>query len=90
MRFCIYNNIYPNPKYCQGYNKMSVNEIKDFFFENYDKTIVFSKESSYFSLKSFRKKNIYCCSQQINTKKYLILIKLKKTINQLQERKTQN
>ena len=35
---------------------MSVNEIKDFFFENYDKTVVFSKESSYFSLKSFRKK----------------------------------
>ena len=37
---------------------MSVNEIKDFFFENYDKTIVFSKESSYFSLKSFRKKDL--------------------------------
>ena len=58
VRFCIYNNVYPNPKYCQSYNKMSVNEIKDFFFENYGKTIVFSKESSYFSLKSFRKKDL--------------------------------
>ena len=39
--------------------KMSVNEIKDFIFENYYKRIVFSKENRYYSMK----KKICCCLQ---------------------------
>ena len=30
--------------------KMSVNEIRDFYFENYYNRIVFSKENSYYSI----------------------------------------
>ena len=43
--------------------KMSINEIKDFIFENYYKRTGFSKESSYYSMKHLKKKKIYCCSQ---------------------------
>ena len=32
--------------------KMSVNEIRDFFFENYYKRIGFSKENGYYSIKA--------------------------------------
>ena len=35
---------------------MSINEIRDFIFENYYKRIGFSKENSYYSLKHFKKK----------------------------------
>ena len=35
--------------------KMSINEIKDFIFENYYKRIVFSKERCSYLLKSLRK-----------------------------------
>ena len=56
--FSIYNNVYP--KYYQNYKKMSVNEIRDFFFENYYKRSGFSKENSYYSLKRFKKRD-YCC-----------------------------
>ena len=41
--------------------KMSVDEIKEFNFENYYKRIRFSKENSYYSMKC--SKNIYCCLQ---------------------------
>ena len=40
---------------------MSINEIKDYIFENYYKGIEFSKESNYYSVKRLYK-NIYCCS----------------------------
>ena len=36
--------------------KMSINEIKDFIFENYYKRIGFSKESSYCLMKRLQKK----------------------------------
>ena len=42
--------------------KMSVNEIRDFIFENYNKRIEFSKEKSYCSMKRSKKK-ICCCLQ---------------------------
>ena len=32
---------------------MSINEIKDFIFENYYKQIEFSKENSYYAMKRF-------------------------------------
>ena len=35
---------------------MSVNEIRDFIFENYYKRIGFSKENSYYSMKFLKKK----------------------------------
>ena len=37
---------------------MSIDEIKDFIFENYYKQIVFSEESSYYSMKRLKKKFI--------------------------------
>ena len=42
--------------------KITVNEIRDFFFENYYKRIGFSKENSYYSMKR-QKKKIYNCLQ---------------------------
>ena len=36
--------------------KISVNEIKDFIFENYYKKIVFSKENSSYSMEYLKKK----------------------------------
>ena len=58
--------------------KMSVNEPRDFIFENYYKRTGFIKEGSYYSVKRLAK-SIYCCLQE----KYLILVKLKNTINHL-------
>ena len=45
--------------------KMSVNEIRDFIFENYYKRIRFSKENSYYSMKRLKKekKKIHRCLQ---------------------------
>ena len=39
---------------------MSLNEIKDFIFENYYKRIGFSMENSYYSMKHLKKKIYYC------------------------------
>ena len=39
--------------------KMFVNEIREFIFENFYKTIVFFKENSYYSMKCLKK--IYYC-----------------------------
>ena len=41
--------------------KMSVNEIKYFFFKNYYKRIGFSKGNSYYSMKYLKKRKICCC-----------------------------
>ena len=50
---------------------MTVNEIRDFIFENYYKRIGFSKENSYCSMKRFKKKKkkrfVVAC-KQINRK----------------------
>ena len=43
--------------------KTSINEIKDFIFENYYKRIGFSKESSYYSMKPLKKKIIVARKQ---------------------------
>ena len=45
----------------------SVNEIKNFVFENYYKRIGFSKENSCFSMRLLKKKFIVAC-KQINRK----------------------
>ena len=47
---------------------MSVNEIRDFIFENYYKQIGFSKESSYYSMKHLRKTRFIAACEQINKK----------------------
>ena len=59
---------------------MSVDEIRDFIFENYYRRIEFFKENSYYSIKRFQKQ-LAC--KQTNRKKYLILAMLKNTINHL-------
>ena len=41
--------------------KITVNEIRDFIFENYCKRIGFSKEKNYYSMKRLKTKKIYCC-----------------------------
>ena len=46
---------------------MSINEIKEFIFENYYKRIWFSKESSYCLMKRLKKKKIVAC-KEINRK----------------------
>ena len=38
--------------------KMSVDEIKDFIFENYYKRVGFSKENSYYSMKRLKRKDL--------------------------------
>ena len=40
--------------------KMSINEIRDFIFENCYKQTGFSKENSYYSMKNQKKKNYNC------------------------------
>ena len=45
---------------------MSVNEIRNFFFENYCKRIGFSNENSYYSIKRLNKKDFTC--KQISRK----------------------
>ena len=42
---------------------MSVNEIRDFIFENYYKIIEFFKENSYYSMKRIKKRFIVACRQ---------------------------
>ena len=42
---------------------MLVIEVEDFIFENYYKLIAFSKKNSHYSMKRFKKKEIYCCLQ---------------------------
>ena len=61
-------------------SKMSVNELRDFIFDNYYKGIGFVKERSYYSMKCLKKRFVVA-SNQINGKKYLILVRLKNTIN---------
>ena len=67
---------------------MSVNEIRDFSFEDYYKQIGFSKENSYYSMRRLKKNLLLLATKLI--KKYLIVVMLKNTVNHLQERKTQN
>ena len=50
---------------------MSVNEIRDFIFENYYKIIGFSKENSYYSMKCLKlkkKRRLIVPCKQINRK----------------------
>ena len=47
---------------------MSVNEIRDFIFENYYKRIVFSKENSYYSIKFLKKKRFIVVCKQTDRK----------------------
>ena len=47
---------------------MSINEIRDFFFENYFKGTEFSKENNYYSMKRLKKKRFIVACKQINRK----------------------
>ena len=46
---------------------MSINELRDFIFENYYKRIGFVKEQSYYSMKRLKKRFVVAC-KQINRK----------------------
>ena len=48
--------------------KMSVNEIRDFIFENYYRRIGFSKESSYNSMKRLNKKDLLLLANKFTEK----------------------
>ena len=45
--------------------EMSVNEIRYFILENYYKWIGFSKESSYYSLKRVKRKNLLLLANKL-------------------------
>ena len=62
--------------------KMTVKELKDFVRENCYKQIEFTKENSYYSMKSQKKKkkDLLSFTTKLTEKKYLILVKLKNTI----------
>ena len=45
--------------------KKSVNEIRDFIFENYYKRIGFSKESSYYSMKRLKRKDLLLLANKL-------------------------
>ena len=42
--------------------KISINEIPDFIFENYDKQTRFPKENSYYSMKHQEKRSTIVCN----------------------------
>ena len=48
--------------------KMSVNEIRDFIFENYYKRIGFSEENSYLFNEKFEGKRFIVACKQVNRK----------------------
>ena len=45
--------------------KISVNEIRDFIFENYYKRIGFSKENSYYSMKRLKRKDLLLLAKKL-------------------------
>ena len=45
--------------------KMSVNEIRDFIFENYYKQTGFSKKSSYYSMKRLKRKDLLLLANKL-------------------------
>ena len=45
--------------------KMTVNEIRDFIFENYYKQIGFSKECSYYSMKRLKRKDLLLLANKL-------------------------
>ena len=53
----------------QAIKKMSVNEIRHFIFENYYKRIAYSKENSYYSMKSLKRKRFIVACKQVNRKR---------------------
>ena len=44
---------------------MSLNDIRDFIFENYYKRIEFSKESSYYSMKCLKRKKLLMLANKL-------------------------
>ena len=69
-----------NHVYLRYYLRYTVDEIRDFIIENFNKRIGFSKESSYYSMHN-QKKKIYNCLQLNKQKQCQIFIMLKNTTN---------
>ena len=51
--------------FAKALKKMSINAINDFIFENYYKRIGFSKESSYYSMKCLKKKDLWMLANKL-------------------------
>ena len=45
--------------------KMSISEIREFIFKNYNKKIVFSKKSSCYSMKQLKKKDLLLLANKL-------------------------
>ena len=65
---------------------MTVKESKEFIFENYYRQIGFNIEKSYYSMIYQKKKYLLLLGTKL-TKKYLILMMLKNTINHFEKQK---
>ena len=53
------------PDITKATQNMSINEMKDFIFENYYKRIRFFKESSYYSLKRLKKIDLLSLAKKL-------------------------
>ena len=51
--------------FSKAIEKMSVNEIRDFIFENCCKQIVFFKDSSYYSMKRLKKRDLLLLANKL-------------------------
>ena len=51
--------------FSKAIEKMSVNEIRDFIFENCYKQIGFFKDSSYYSMKRLKKRNLLLLANKL-------------------------
>ena len=56
--------------------KLTINELRDFIFENYYRQFGFARENSYYSMKHQKKKDQQLFATKL-TEKYLILVVLK-------------
>ena len=66
------------PNIASARKKMTVNDFRNFIFENYYKGIGFVKENSYYAMKHLKKRFTIVCNQ-VNKKK-LILVMLRNII----------
>ena len=63
--------------------KMAVKILREFIYENYYKPISFTKNDNYYLLKKAKKDLVLFTNKLTTKKKYLIILKLKNTMNYL-------
>ena len=62
---------------------MSINEIRDFIFENYYKRIGFFKKINYNLMRRLSKRDLLLLTNKLIKKIYQMLVMIQSTINQL-------